>query len=71
MALGGTFTFPFHLGNAAPTDLNIAFSENGPFPPTNNLMQAEAGDKASSPTHVLGGLGNITRGTGPAVQDPA
>lgn len=56
---GGTFTFPFHLGAAVPTDLNIAFSENGPFPLTNNLMQAEAGDKASSPTHVLGGLGNI------------
>jgi hypothetical protein len=56
---GGAFTFPFHLGSAAPTALNIDFSENGPFPPTNNLMQAEAGDKASSPTHVLGGLGNI------------
>jgi len=56
---GGAFTFPFHLGTAAPTDLNIDFSENGPFPPTNNLMQVDAPDKASSPTHVLGGLGNI------------
>ena len=57
---GGTFTFPFHLGSAAPTDLNIGFSENGPFPPTNNLMQAEAGDKAFSPT-LTGQGGTPTR----------
>ena len=56
---GSAFTFPFHLGATGVTDEAISFSVEGPFPPTRILARRDAADKASSPTHVLGGLGNM------------
>ncbi len=55
---GSAFTFPFHLGAQAPMDEAITFSEYGPFPTTHHLERLIASG-ASSPTHVLSGLGNI------------
>ena len=56
---GNNFTFPFHLGPDGVTDEKINMTTDGPFPNSHNLGRSDVGDKTSSPTHVLEGLGNI------------
>jgi len=55
--------FKFHLAEAGVTYEKVAMTTDGPFPPTRMLNRSAVGDEASSPSHVLAGLGNIGWGS--------